>query len=144
MLLTTALSQYSLAKLAVVVATIAHAANAVGASEEAQGLMLLQINAWFIANRNPKTGEYPDLPEPEAGGSKVILNPPLPTLEELLADEAAAGGKDGKGKSAAAKPAAKDGGKGAKDGKKGSKGEILRHGHTVYLNCAEAPGMDVR
>lgn len=87
---------------------------------------VLQINAWFIANRHPETGEYPDLPAGDAGGSKVILNPPLPTLEELLADEAAAGGKDskGKGKAGSAKPAAKDGGKGGKDGKKAGKGGL--------------------
>eukprot|EP00878_Enallax_costatus_P017399 GHUV01018273.1.p1 GENE.GHUV01018273.1~~GHUV01018273.1.p1 ORF type:complete len:830 (+),score=314.81 GHUV01018273.1:156-2492(+) len=80
-----------------------------------------KINAWFIANRSPETGEYPDLPDVDAGGSKSILNPPLPTLEELLADDPAAGGKDGKGKGkpASAKPAAKDGGKGGKDAKKG-------------------------
>jgi hypothetical protein len=33
--------------------------------------LVLQINAWFIANRNPQTGEYPDLPPEEEGGSKV-------------------------------------------------------------------------
>jgi hypothetical protein len=31
----------------------------------------MQINAWFIANRNPQTGEYPDLPAEEEGGSKA-------------------------------------------------------------------------
>lgn len=110
---------------------------------------LLQINAWFITNRNPQTGgwlfaelaactcphasvharprpplpspppprdcmfdthtgEYPDLPAAEAGGSKVILNPPLPTIQQLLdanAAAAAAGGSKGKGKGAGAKAA---------------------------------------
>jgi hypothetical protein len=33
--------------------------------------LLLQINAWFIANCNPQTGEHPDLPPEEEGGSKV-------------------------------------------------------------------------
>lgn len=79
-----------------------------------------KINAWFIANRNPQTGEYPDLPPEEAGGSKVILQPPLPSVEELLADEAAAAAdkskKGGKpGAAAAKKPAGKD----AKGGGKG-------------------------
>lgn len=52
-----------------------------------------QINAWFIAARNPETGEYPDFPEASDGGSKPILNPPLPTIEQLLAEEAPADGK---------------------------------------------------
>lgn len=53
-------------------------------------------------------GEYPDLPPQEAGGSKAILNPPLPTVEELIAANAAA--------------AAAAGGKGAKGAKGGAKG----------------------
>ena len=53
----------------------------------------------------PAAGAYPDLPAEEAGGSKVILNPPLPTVEELVAANAAA--------------AAAAGGKGAKGGAKG-------------------------
>jgi hypothetical protein len=83
---------------------------------------MVQINAWFIEKRNPETGEYPDLPAEDEGGSKCILNPPLPTLEQLLADdtnaEGAKGGKDGKkdaGKAASGKPGG---------GKKG-KGETL-------------------
>lgn len=27
-----------------------------------------KINAWFVENRHPETGEYPDFPEPEDGG----------------------------------------------------------------------------
>lgn len=82
----------------------------------------VQINAWFITNRNPETGEYPDLPPQEEGGSAVILQPPLPTLEELLADKTAAPGdkKGGKGGSKPASAAAKKGT--GKDGK-GGKGE---------------------
>jgi hypothetical protein len=69
----------------------------------------MQINAWFIANRDPKTGEYPDLPSEEEGGSKTILNPLPPSVESLLAAQAeAAAAKGGKGSSkpAAAKPSA--------------------------------------
>lgn len=65
-----------------------------------------QINAWFLANRNPETGEYPDLPSEADGGSKVILRPPMPSLAEVIAANAAAGGNS----------AAKAGGKGAKSG----------------------------
>ena len=36
-------------------------------------LCALQINAWFIDKRDPATGEYPEFPEPEQGGSKVRL-----------------------------------------------------------------------
>lgn len=62
-----------------------------------------QINAWFIENRNPETGDYPDFPEPDDGGSKIIINPPLPSLDSILADAGdAAAGKTGKGGKAAA------------------------------------------
>ncbi len=30
-----------------------------------------RVNAWFVENRNGDTGEYPDFPEPDDGGSKV-------------------------------------------------------------------------
>jgi len=30
-----------------------------------------RINAWFVENRNNETGEYPDFPEQDEGGSKV-------------------------------------------------------------------------
>ena len=36
----------------------------------------MQINAWFLENRDPETGEYPDFPDDTDAGSKVILNPP--------------------------------------------------------------------
>ncbi|KAF6264066.1 hypothetical protein COO60DRAFT_270081 [Scenedesmus sp. NREL 46B-D3] len=85
-----------------------------------------KINAWFIANRNPQTGEYPDLPADEEGGSKVILQPLLPSVEELLASEAAAAGdkakKGGKPSSAAAKKPA------GKDARAGGKGDAAAEG----------------
>ena len=31
----------------------------------------LQVNAWFVESRNPETGEYPEFPAPEDGGSKA-------------------------------------------------------------------------
>lgn len=42
-----------------------------------------KINAWFVENRDPETGDYPDFP---AGGSREILDPP-PLLEELPESE---------------------------------------------------------
>lgn len=30
-----------------------------------------KVNAWFVENRNPDNGEYPDFPDAEDGGSKV-------------------------------------------------------------------------
>jgi len=30
-----------------------------------------RVNAWFVENRNDVTGEYPDFPDPDDGGSKV-------------------------------------------------------------------------
>ena len=37
-----------------------------------------QISTWFMANRDPDTGYYPDLPPEEAGGSRDIIDPPPP------------------------------------------------------------------
>ena len=57
------------------------------------------MNAWFVEKRNPDTGEYPDFPDPDDGGSRAILNPPPPSLASLLEDAAGDGkgkGKDGK------------------------------------------------
>ncbi|KAG1669632.1 hypothetical protein FOA52_010792 [Chlamydomonas sp. UWO 241] len=71
-----------------------------------------RVNGWFVEKRNAETGEYPEFPEPEDGGSKVILNPPLPSIASLLED--GGGGKAGKGKGKA--PAKKD------DKKKGKGG----------------------
>lgn len=33
------------------------------------------INDWFLENRDPNNGDYPDFPEEEDGGSKSILFP---------------------------------------------------------------------
>lgn len=68
-----------------------------------------KINAWFVENRNPDTGEYPELPDEEEGGSTTILNPP-PVLdaEEPPADAKGKKGKDDKGKKAKKEPAAPD------------------------------------
>lgn len=45
-----------------------------------------KVNSWFIENRDPEKGEYPDFPDKDDGGSKVILNPPLPSIASLLED----------------------------------------------------------
>ena len=36
------------------------------------------INAWFVENRDPITGEYPEFPGEDKGGSRDILDPPPP------------------------------------------------------------------
>ncbi|XRA98823.1 dynein regulatory complex subunit 11 [Pycnococcus provasolii] len=54
-----------------------------------------KINAWLVENRHPTTGEYPDLPDEEEGGSKNILNPP-PELEPEEKKGKKAKGKGGK------------------------------------------------
>lgn len=74
-----------------------------------------KVNAWFVEKRNPETGEYPDFPEKDDGGSRVILNPPPPTLASLLDD-----GADGKGKKEAKKDPKKDAKKDPKKDKKGA------------------------
>ena len=56
-----------------------------------------KVNAWFVENRDPEKGDYPDFPDKEDGGSKVILNPPLPSIASLLEDTADPKDK-GKGK----------------------------------------------
>lgn len=82
-----------------------------------------QLNDWFLASRNPETGEYADLPAADKGGSRDIIHPspPQPTAEEAGAAAAKAGkagaatgkgassGKPGggKGKAAAGKEAPK-------------------------------------
>ena len=48
------------------------------------------INAWFVENRDPITGEYPELAGEDKGGSRDIIDPPPP---ETAA--AAAGGPEG-------------------------------------------------
>jgi len=71
-----------------------------------------KINQWFVENRNPETGEYPDFPDD--GGSKIILNPPQPSLQSVL--DGFDAGKDAKGKGG------KDS-KGGKDAKGKGKGK---------------------
>ena len=67
----------------------------------------LQINAWFLENRDPETGEYPDFPDDTDAGSKIILNPPAaPPPPAPAAD-----GKKG-AKKASEKPKPKGKGKG--------------------------------
>lgn len=76
-----------------------------------------KVNAWFVEKRNPDTGEYPDFPDKEDGGSKIILNPPPPTINQILddgADPKAKGGKkpepkkDAKGKKGEVKEEVKE------------------------------------
>lgn len=56
-----------------------------------------KVNSWFIEKRHPETGDYPNFPEADGGGSKVILNPPLPSIASLLEDAGDGKGKDKKG-----------------------------------------------
>lgn len=53
-----------------------------------------RVNKWFLENRDPVTGNYPDFPGADVGGSKVILNPPI--VDPNAGEEENA--KDGKGK----------------------------------------------
>ena len=76
-----------------------------------------KVNSWFIEKRHPETGEYPNFPEPDNGGSKVILNPPLPSIASLLED-----GGDGKGK----EKDKKGGDKKDAKGKKGAEEEEVK------------------
>jgi len=90
-----------------------------------------RINAWFVEHRNGETGEYPDFPDPEDGGSKLILNPPPPSVDALLDGlEEGGKGKDGKGKA---------GGKDAK-GKKGEAVEevVEEKVGSVFIPAIEA------
>lgn len=67
----------------------------------------VQINAWFLENRDPETGEYPDFPDDADAGSKIILNPPPAPPPPAPATD----GKKG-AKKAPEKPKAKGKGKG--------------------------------
>ena len=67
----------------------------------------VQINAWFLENRDSETGEYPDFPEDADAGSKIILNPPPAPPPPASATD----GKKG-AKKAPEKPKAKGKGKG--------------------------------
>lgn len=88
-----------------------------------------QISKWFLASRDPVTGEYPDLPSEELGGSKDILDPPPPPPPP----EPAA--KRGKKAAAVKKPAAADGDapqpppQAGKAGGKGKKGDQMSAWH---------------
>jgi len=35
------------------------------------------VNEWFLENRDPLTGAFPDFPAVEAGGSRAIMPPAL-------------------------------------------------------------------
>eukprot|EP00899_Mesostigma_viride_P008882 jgi/Mesvir1/17996/Mv09337-RA.2 len=72
-----------------------------------------KINAWFVEKRDVETGDYPDFPEPDEGGSKIILNPPPEEPPEESVDprkkkDAASTAKKGAEKPGAKKPGAKD------------------------------------
>lgn len=60
-----------------------------------------QVNEWFIENRDPETGAFPDFPAEDAGGSRSIIGPalaprvPPPAPPQPSADPAAAKGKAG-------------------------------------------------
>ena len=64
-----------------------------------------QINTWFVANRKPETGDYPDFPEEEDGGSRLILHPPPPLPAPVAPPPDAKGAKKAPPKPA--KPAKK-------------------------------------
>lgn len=92
-----------------------------------------KVNSWFVENRNPETGEYPDIPDVEDGGSKLILNPPLPTVASLLED--AGDGKGGKGGDKKAAEKKKD-----PKGKKGDEGPVVKEDKitSVFVPSIEA------
>ena len=52
-----------------------------------------QINTWFVANRKPDTGDYPDFPDEEDGGSRLILHPPPPVPAPVAPPPDAKGAK---------------------------------------------------
>jgi hypothetical protein len=80
-----------------------------------------RVNKWFLENRDPVTGNYPDFPGPDVGGSKFILNPPI--VDPNAAEEEAA--EKGKGK-----------GDKKKEGEKKEKGgdKKVRHGNGKELD----------
>mmetsp|Transcript_33907 Transcript_33907/g.75181 ORF Transcript_33907/g.75181 Transcript_33907/m.75181 type:complete len:829 (-) Transcript_33907:621-3107(-) len=90
-----------------------------------------KINSWFVANRNEETGEYPDFPDQDDGGSKVILNPPPPTLDSLLEDL-----NDPKAKAKDKKPDKK-----ATD-KKGKKGEEVAEVKEEKISSVFIPSIE--
>ncbi|KAK9826724.1 hypothetical protein WJX81_001922 [Elliptochloris bilobata] len=64
------------------------------------------VNEWFLENRDPATGAFPDFPDEDAGGSRGIIGPALAPRAMIEAERAARGGKKKK-KAAAAKTKAK-------------------------------------
>ena len=52
-----------------------------------------KINSWFLENRDPETGEFPDFPDVESGGSRDILNPPPKEEDDADLDPKAAKAK---------------------------------------------------
>ena len=52
-----------------------------------------KINSWFLENRDPETGEFPDFPDVESGGSRDILNPPPKEDDDADLDPKAAKAK---------------------------------------------------
>ena len=60
-----------------------------------------KINAWFVENRDPVSGDYPEFPEDDAGGSTAILNPPPVVAAE---DEEAGGARGARGTRGARAP----------------------------------------
>ena len=52
-----------------------------------------KINSWFLENRDPEIGEFPDFPDVESGGSRDILNPPPKEDDDADLDPKAAKAK---------------------------------------------------
>ena len=52
-----------------------------------------KINAWFLENRDPETGAFPDFPDVGNGGSADILNPPPKEDDDADLDPKAAKAK---------------------------------------------------
>eukprot|EP00798_Chlamydomonas_sp_ICE-L_P010681 gene10681-12371_t len=88
-----------------------------------------KVNSWFVEKRNPDTGDYPDFPDKDDGGSKVILNPPPPTISSILDDGADPKAKGGK------KPEPK------KDAK-GKKGETKKEVKEEKITSVFIPSME--
>eukprot|EP00201_Polytomella_parva_P022593 CAMPEP_0175045650 /NCGR_PEP_ID=MMETSP0052_2-20121109/4556_1 /TAXON_ID=51329 ORGANISM="Polytomella parva, Strain SAG 63-3" /NCGR_SAMPLE_ID=MMETSP0052_2 /ASSEMBLY_ACC=CAM_ASM_000194 /LENGTH=479 /DNA_ID=CAMNT_0016309235 /DNA_START=59 /DNA_END=1495 /DNA_ORIENTATION=- len=105
-----------------------------------------RVNSWFIGGRNPETGEYPDFPEAEDGGSKTILNPAPPPLSSLLDDldlEGGGGGKGGKESGNGKGSGKKDGGSGGKkDGGSGGDGSGDAKPADEKVSCLFVPSIE--
>lgn len=75
----------------------------------------MQIRLWFVNSYNKETGSYPELPPPQEGGSKLIVESGL----SGGADKGTAGGAQEAGRGATPKgpappPPGKDAGAGSK------------------------------